>query len=248
MQAHAFTKGHLGISSVYLPPEQEHPLLKSGLPSQDYHVFFLTGNPGCVECYHDFLTILSHSLLNSPLTCKQRARFYIYGHSLANFVDDAAVGTTAEPGRILSLQEQIHFVVETLRSYVKHYKQVKEDGDGRTDSPCRVILIGHSVGTWMSMEILSRLQSRQIAVQGLHIVGMIALFPTITQLAQSPSGLRFRVSGTYRFSIRGRRATFDSQVETCTTFFPSEIVRRAVQLSQSFPPTPNSANNCKSGD
>ena len=197
MQASDFAERHLGVSSVYLPPEPEYSVLDIRVPIRDYHVFFLTGNPGCIEYYHDFLAILFHSLSKSPVIQRRHARFHVYGHSLANFVDDAAVGSALGIKVILSLQEQIHFVVEKLRLYVEHHKQKEGKGaDGQSDSLCRVILVGHSVGTWMSMEILSRLQTGQLTIQGLHVVSMIALFPTIIWLARSPSGLRFGVSCT----------------------------------------------------
>ena len=210
MQASDFAESHLDTLSVYLSSERDHSVHESGTPTQDYHVFFLTGNPGCIEYYHDFLAILFHSLSNSPVTQRAHARFSVYGHSLANFIDYPIGGSHPGHKVILSLQDQIRFVVEKLRSYVEYHRRKereKEDVAVRSDSRCRVILVGHSVGTWMSMEILSRVQTEQLAVQGLHIVGMVALFPTITRLAQSPSGLRFGVSCAHCFLLKGSGAT-----------------------------------------
>ena len=189
---------HLDIASVYLPPDQVQGIQENPSPSQEfrhYHIFFVTGNPGCIEYYHDFLTILSHSLSTSASLQRIHACFHVCGHSLANFVDDAGLISIRKANPILSLQEQIRYVEKNLKSYVQqHWHDERSAVDKQSENECHVILVGHSVGTYISLEILSKLQGGSLAIEGLHIMGVIALFPTITWLARSPSGLKFGVS------------------------------------------------------
>lgn len=60
--------------------------------------------------------------------------------------------------------------------------------DGTDD--VRVVMMGHSVGTYMLLEIIRRQREKR---GGLRIAGGVCLFPTITDLAKSPSGRKSSV-------------------------------------------------------
>lgn len=58
-----------------------------------------------------------------------------------------------------------------------------------------VILIGHSVGSYIALEVLSRLRRRSseasLKPSSKAKLNAILLFPTVTHIAQSPSGVKF---------------------------------------------------------
>lgn len=69
-----------------------------------------------------------------------------------------------------------------------------------TDAPSqrpRVILMGHSVGTYIAMEVLRRHRENQTTTaagdSGFDIVGGIMLFPTVMDIANSPAGQKLTV-------------------------------------------------------
>lgn len=80
----------------------------------------------------------------------------------------------------------------------------KQNGNGTTGKP-RVILIGHSVGSYIAMEVLRRHREQRKASAALSdgnddfdiefdIIGGIMLFPTVIDIAKSPSGVKLTVS------------------------------------------------------
>ena len=73
-----------------------------------------------------------------------------------------------------------------------------EDGrDGEEGREVRVILVGHSVGAYMALEVVRRvLEGRKGAGDwdGVRVVGLVGLWPTVTHIARSASGVRVGVS------------------------------------------------------
>jgi len=134
--------------------------------SKPYHIYFIPGNPGLVSYYTTFLTIL-HRSLNSP-NFSSLARVTIHGESLAGFELDSQPRTRAP----LSLQSQISHVQSRIAAYSAQHAHP------------RLILIGHSVGAYIALEVLRR------RLQDANVVAAILLFPTVTHIAASPNGLR----------------------------------------------------------
>ena len=143
-------------------------------PSASHHlIFFITGNPGLIGYYNTFL----HSLHNILSTSQEsQATYHIHGQSLAGFVDSDAE-TKSTP---YSLEEQIEITLSALKS------QRIPSGPRTGQHYDSVILIGHSVGSYILLELIKRL-GRSSPVK---ISAGILLFPTVTHIAKSPSGVK----------------------------------------------------------
>jgi alpha-beta hydrolase superfamily lysophospholipase len=71
-------------------------------------------------------------------------------------------------------------------------EHVKEQGA----KDVRVILVGHSVGAYISLEIIRRLRAQGMAGDDFEkrVVGAVGLFPTVVDIARSESGMKAAVS------------------------------------------------------
>ncbi|KAF2095072.1 hypothetical protein NA57DRAFT_13079, partial [Rhizodiscina lignyota] len=160
-----------------------------------YLVFNVTGNPGLAEYYRPFLLSLRDNLSSDAPS--RDVEFDIYCRTLSGFETEKLAskernGSNGAPdkgvGPPFGLESQIGHTVTALKTLVSDLS-----GDGKE---LRIILIGHSVGAYMIMEIISKLR-RDMAVDEMerksdhtfpNVVGGICLFPTVTHLAQSSSG------------------------------------------------------------
>ena len=98
-------------------------------------------------------------------------------------------------GRLYGLSEQIEFVERQLRDVVG---RMREGGASRGKGMVRVVLMGHSVGAYVAMEILRRWRDgRRVEEKGdadeMEIIGGIMLFPTVVDIAKSASGRKMTV-------------------------------------------------------
>jgi len=86
----------------------------------------------------------------------------------------------------LPAQVQAHaeFLDELLAAYYSSDSDSDLDPDGASDPALRVFLVGHSIGSWLAMEVL---KARAKTLRRLR-VGVYMLFPTISQIGRSPSG------------------------------------------------------------
>ena len=161
--------------------------------SSDYLIFFITGNPGLISYYQPFLFRL-RSLLDST-SGPGSASFHICGHSFKGmeFAKDEA--QAKPPTSPLSLGSQIDYQEDLLYGEVNSYR------DKHGKSP-KVILMGHSVGSYILLEIIKRHRDRiHSGDKDFDLIGGILLFPTITHIAQSPLGMVACVSRESRLSI-----------------------------------------------
>jgi len=87
------------------------------------------------------------------------------------------------------LQDQIRHCEDELTDLVE---EVKEQGA----KDVRVILVGHSVGAYISLEVIRRLRAHGMAGEDFEtrIVGAVGLFPTLVDIARSESGMKAAVS------------------------------------------------------
>lgn len=158
--------------------------------SQDFLIFMITGNPGLIKYYEPFLSTL-HNLLSSSSTAPS-ARFSIYGHSLAGF--DLSKGEMREPDSLVGLLDQI---IKTESLLFKQVDRLQKAAVAAAveEKPLKVLLIGHSVGAYILLELIQR-HRKSVERFGLDfdLIGGILLFPTITHLAQSPQGMIYSVS------------------------------------------------------
>ncbi|KAL6713953.1 hypothetical protein ACLMJK_008447 [Lecanora helva] len=157
--------------------------------THDYLIFFITGNPGLIRYYQPFLSRL-HCLLDTDSNPTSRS-FQICGYRFRGmeYANDESRDQTQEkfavesPTSPVSLGEQIDYQENKLYEEVDLYRE--QHGK----SP-KVILMGHSVGSYMLLEIIKRHRDRiHSGARDFDLIGGILLFPTITDIAQSPLGV-----------------------------------------------------------
>lgn len=163
-------------------------------------IYFIPGNPGLIEYYRAF----SEHLRRTLQVGKDETAYHFIGRSLAGFSIHHTIRSTVThphpPAEELpvSLEDQVSFVerqieVLTSRERPEHTTRCTQ---GKT-LPMPVILVGHSVGTYIVMQTIERRQSRQKADKDSQpdheIVGGICVSPTIVDIARSPSGKKVYV-------------------------------------------------------
>jgi pimeloyl-ACP methyl ester carboxylesterase len=159
------------------------PVPTSLTPStKHYLIYFITGNPGYIGYYNTFLSTLSTLL--SPWSSKNIA-FTLYGQSLRGFEPTEDILQNGP----FSLHSVIDHSFHTLSAQRIHAgPRAGEPFDG-------IILIGHSVGSYIALECL-RLRLSTSTTTPLRPIGAILLFPTVTHIAQSASGVK--ISALFR--------------------------------------------------
>ncbi|GMH28709.1 hypothetical protein Nepgr_030552 [Nepenthes gracilis] len=116
-------------------------LLEIQADNPDFHVLFIPGNPGIVNFYKGFLESL-YELLEG------NASVTAIGHLSQTSKD-------WENGRLFSLQEQIIHKMDFI-DYKLHNKEVP------------IVLVGHSIGSYISIEIFKRYPGKVIHCIGLY--------------------------------------------------------------------------------
>lgn len=182
-------------SKIYLrsPPEagKKHA-------QKTYIIYFLTGNPGLVEYYRAFLTHL-YGLLSHNTATSGAIEFQVYGRSFSGFEMDSAEIKThkyrSQPP--YGLQDQIRHAEDDVAELVE---EVKEQGG----KDVRVILMGHSVGSYVALEIVRRLRAHGLVGEDYEtrVSGVVGLFPTVVDIARSESGMKAAVSSFSLFHLR----------------------------------------------
>lgn len=148
--------------------------------TQDYLIYFITGNPGLISYYQPFLSRLHNLLVESSGTVC--ARFHICGHSFRGMEVTLNGEHGGPPRSPLSLEEQIRWQDDLLYAHVDTHRE-------RTGNNPKVILMGHSVGSYILLELIQRHPDRiKRGAKDFDLIGGILLFPTITNIAQSPLG------------------------------------------------------------
>ncbi len=192
--------GALVVSDMPLKPQISsgiflhvpHDLDYSGSDSRyrDLRIIvFITGNPGLVEYYHTFLSLLADS--------EEGRGCVIYGASLGGFELDAKLEVNQEDvvadvenllyptvtggrrgAKMWGLREQVELCMSRVDELVRRLR--KDDviagtgeGHGETETlaneqdkredkrKVEVILIGHSVGAWITLEMIRYLRYRR---------------------------------------------------------------------------------------
>lgn len=148
--------------------------------TKHYLIYFITGNPGYIGYYKTFLSTLQ-SLL-SPPSSSSNAAFHIYGQSLKGFDDEEDTRKNGPFG--------LRTVTDSTYQNLKQQRiQVGERAGQAFDG---VVLIAHSVGSYIALECLrsAQLDAASDPSTPLKPIAAILLFPTVTHIAQSPSGVR----------------------------------------------------------
>jgi hypothetical protein len=155
-----------------------------------YLIYHITGNPGLIEYYRTFLTHLygslttrlSISLLESSAS---RPDFQIYGRSLNGFEVDGASSSSISSEHVNAVKAPPYSLEEQIVQSQRVLEEVVEKLTNEGAKDVRVILMGHSVGSYILLEIIRRVRAKP---EGVRIVGGICLFPTVMDIAKSESG------------------------------------------------------------
>ncbi|KXJ92499.1 hypothetical protein Micbo1qcDRAFT_193954 [Microdochium bolleyi] len=191
-------------------------------PTRHVLIYMISGNPGLIGFYRPFLSTLRQLLDDDGSLAVSRggsiapaaARFHIYGQDLAGFSDadhDAPFSVTANPPRDLEFQIRhtqrtlqglcVDRRDGTLRSTTQHGPPASpveiSESASNTLPFTDIVLIGHSVGSYIALELFHRNLAHRHAPSlsqdatknpRLPLRSAFLLFPTITNIAHSPSG------------------------------------------------------------
>lgn len=173
-------------SKIYLRPHHE-PGRKQA--TRTYIIYFVTGNPGLIEYYRTFLTHL-YGLLTRDTASDRDVEFQVYGRSLSGFEMKSHEINTMKWHKLppYGLQDQIRHAEDELTDLVEDVSD-----DGHRD--VRVIVMGHSVGAYIALEIIRRLRAHGLVGEdyATRIIGGVALFPTVMEIVKSESGQKAAV-------------------------------------------------------
>lgn len=179
-------------------------------------IFFIPGNPGLVEYYRQFLDIVRKRL--DARSSSQDTQFHLHGASLAGFdVSGSRKTPSASQDLPLSLDAQVEDVYNRLDMTVS---RLRSEHDIKDD--LSIVVVGHSIGAYMVLQTVAQWQ--KMSRQGptyMKLSAGICLFPTIYELATSPTGRQVGVSPVARFRIWMRLtlesfAAFDQNPSLCS--------------------------------
>lgn len=165
------------------PHQGAHPATRQCL------IYFLTGNPGLIDYYTPFLTHLRALLDAIEAQRAHKVTFTLYGRDLAGFDDQD------HPAPFNKTDNLPHDVEYEINDCLKHLAAANKippssSSSARAGEPFdEVILMGHSLGTYIALELFHRhLQDPSLA-PALHLRAGVLLFATIAHLAKSPKGV-----------------------------------------------------------
>ena len=158
---------------LHVPPSPGQA--QSALTQQPVRiVFFITGNPGLIAYYHTFLSLLASSeeargcviygasLGGFEIEAKVEGNQDVIGAVVENLLFPRAIGERGE-GKSWGLREQVELCMARVDELVRRIgaeSSVDEDRVNRR-RPIKVILMGHSVGAWIALEMIRCSQARQ---------------------------------------------------------------------------------------
>jgi hypothetical protein len=145
-------------------------------------IFFVCGNPGLIEYYRDFLVEVEQQLRSN----RKSSNVILYGASHDGFEIHPSMNRKTAHAPPYSLQEEIESVKRRLEEKAAELTE--------TGEPLDVVLIGHSVGSYMLLEVITWWQKQRDQQAIYNIVGGICLFPTVVDIAKSSKGRTLSVS------------------------------------------------------
>ncbi|KAK4041265.1 hypothetical protein C8A01DRAFT_34677 [Parachaetomium inaequale] len=205
-------------------------------------IYLIPGNPGLIAYYEPFMKTLRQLLDEKEAVAGCRHAFHIYGRNLLGFQDgdhSPAFGTTTTSGtktEPFTLEDQIRDVSDHLQQLNTSTLKTGQTFD-------QVILIGHSVGAYITLELFHR---HHHARRVLHttptttsnpppdplgtvpLTAAILLFPTISHIARSRSGQKLDLLRTTPFLDRAAHHIAKRFVDLCPGWLLSAVVRRVM--------------------
>ncbi|XP_078169600.1 alpha/beta-Hydrolases superfamily protein isoform X2 [Carex rostrata] len=170
------------------------------------HVLFIPGNPGIVSYYSDFIEALYENLGGN-------ASVTVIGHTAQGrkFCLEFNVQAVAN-GRLFSLQEQIDHKVDFIEQEMR-------------TSEIPIVLIGHSIGAYIGLEIFKRVQQK--------VKVYVGLYPFLT--LNKNSSTQSTIGMVARYSILSRAVSLlVSLIGSLPTHILERIVKRLLGPSWSF--------------
>ncbi|KAI0438808.1 hypothetical protein F4803DRAFT_564974 [Xylaria telfairii] len=152
--------------------------------SQHVLVFFVPGNPGLIGYYAPFLSAL-RDLLDATASL-QAIGFHIHGQNLAGFIDEDHEPFTSQR-KPHDLEYQIQHILHTVSGLRI------ESGPKQGRPYDHVVMMGHSVGSYIALETYHRVFRAPSLAPELRLASGILLFPTIDHIADSPSGWKLNM-------------------------------------------------------
>lgn len=150
-------------------------------------IYFLPGNPGLVDYYAPFLARLRTLLNVTESTHDHRVAFHIHTTNYAGF-DDSDHPAPFNPSKGQppnDVESEIAFSLQNLHATASAIPAPSPRAGTPFD---QVILIGHSLGTYIALEIFHR--HLQLPFPGAtRLTAGVLLFATIAHLAESPKGI-----------------------------------------------------------
>jgi len=225
-----------GIGTIFLPEEGT----PKNVTRPKLLLFMITGNPGLVEYYRTYLTLCYDTLRDSlsiPRTApEEKIDFHVASTSLVGFGHDAS-------GQPLFPDEKQPYSLEQQISYIDSFVDAACVSIAKSQSsgqPIRVILAGHSVGSYILLEVLRRRQTRssqeeQTTQQSQNvskIIGGILLFPTVTNIAGSPSGKKI----SFLLTIPSFPYLVQLLANLLTVWMPFHTLQNIVAFVTGMPP------------
>ncbi|KAI1171756.1 hypothetical protein F4777DRAFT_36513 [Nemania sp. FL0916] len=157
--------------------------------SASHHVliYFVPGNPGLIDYYAPFLSSL-RSFIDGN-TALSSVNFHIHGQNLAGFIDSDHEPFTSQH-KPYDLEYQIQHVLKIVSSL-----RIESSGPRHASPYDHVLLIGHSVGAYIALEVCHRVLRDPALAPSLSqtLTSGILLFPTIENIADSPSGWKLNM-------------------------------------------------------
>lgn len=200
-----------------LPPDSRHVL-----------IYFVSGNPGLIDYYQPFLSTLHTLLESSPARHGYGAvSLHIRGRNLAGFDDEDHDKPFTEANPPHSLEYQIRHVLSDISS-----ARVEVDGPRNGTAFDDVIVIGHSVGSFITLEVFHRHLQRHPEIEKVNLRAAILLFPTVTHIAQSPSGRKLDLIRSTPFLDRTAHRVAKGFVD----LLPASVLGWVVRRVMGFPP------------
>lgn len=153
---------------IWLPSERSGGAPKKAL------IHYICGNPGLIEYYTDFLSHV-RGLLDKIET---DTAYDIYGTNLLGFSDDDHKPFNSK-NKPWDLEGQIEGMYDIVAAKGKGYDFV--------------ILMGHSVGSFITVEIFHRHMKNPERAPHLKLRHGFLICPTLTHLARSSNGVQFEL-------------------------------------------------------
>ncbi|KAF7585551.1 hypothetical protein BBP40_010707 [Aspergillus hancockii] len=179
--------------------------------STPFTIYMISGNPGLIGYYHTFLSLLSEKLKAQTTEQARNHTFQIYGHSLGGF---ELTKPPESKEKYYDLEEQICFAQRKLDDF-----------------------LAGSVGSYIAMEILRRHRDRSkngaLPSVDFDIIGGVMLFPTVVDIAKSPSGQKLTRMLSF---IPQLAVVVGVLVRVLTTLIPGAVLRSLIKFYMGSPP------------